>query len=101
MRIGLDFDGVLHDAKHPIPGRRMGPPMPGALEGVDALLLAKHTLTVCTARRGAEDGHVAAWLAFYGFPVALMPVTSRKPDVDLLVDDKALRFTSWPLVLPK
>lgn len=93
MRIALDFDGVIHDHKHPPQGKKMGPPMPGALEGVKALLGAGHDLTIFTARAG--DVNVKAWLRYFGFPE--LPITNIKGDWDLMVDDNAVRFDHWPV----
>ena len=100
MRITLDFDGVLHDAKHPLAGRKMGPPIDGALRGVFELRAAGHTLVIHTSRVQAEKQaqHVYAWLRFYGFPQ--IPVSVPKPVADLYVDDRGVHFTSWPLSLP-
>ena len=100
MRICLDFDGVLHDSKHPNAGRKMGPPIDGALNGVYQLQAAGHTLVLHTARAQteAQAQHIYAWLRFYGFP--RIAVSIPKPIADCYVDDKGLRFTSWPITLP-
>jgi hypothetical protein len=100
----LDFDGVLHDNLHPISGRRMGPPMPGAVEACHRLIANGNHLIVCTANhlspahpgQAARLGnHIEQWLHYWKFPVELMPVTNVKPLADVYVDDKGLAFTSW------
>ena len=98
MRVCLDFDGVLHDAQHPLKGRKMGPPIDGALAGVAALRAAGHTLVLHTVRvaTDAQAKHVYDWLRFYGFP--RIPVSVPKPMADRYVDDRAFVFVSWPLV---
>lgn len=100
MRICLDFDGVLHDAQHPLKGRKMGPPIDGALQGVYQLKAEQHTLVIHTARAQteAQAKHIYAWLLFYGFP--RIAVSVPKPIAHVYVDDRGMRFTSWPLSLP-
>lgn len=92
--ICLDFDGVLHDAANPVPGRRMGLPLPGALDAVK-FLARRHTLLIYTARVHAPDRaqHILDWLTYYGFPQ--IGVRAFKPVADLYVDDKGFRFTGW------
>lgn len=92
MWAALDFDGVLHDYLHPIAGRKMGPPLPGALEAVKSLLARGHRVTVFTSR-GNRPQHVIDWLRYYHFPE--LEVTNIKQDYDLILDDKARRFTGW------
>ena len=96
MRVCLDFDGVLHDASNPIEGRRMGPPMSGALDAVLWLWREQHEVVVCTANvlnPDAEHNHIVSWLEYYGFP--RMKVSRIKPVADCYVDDHALRFDNW------
>lgn len=95
VKICLDFDGVLHDAAHPVPGRKMGPPCDGALECVKQLLRHGHELVVETARVHNEERalHVHDWLAFYGFPA--LPISIGKPMADVYLDDKGLHHIDW------
>lgn len=99
VRICLDFDGVIHDAAHPVPGRLMGPPVEGALAAVNYLIDQGHTLVVHTARiREGDNGtHVVQWLAYWKFPE--IPVALRKPYADVYVDDKGLRFGNWDIAI--
>lgn len=95
----VDFDDVIHDRLHPLPARRMGPPMPGALEGIQRLLGAGHHVIVFTQRGDdAHRGHVEDWLRFYGFPP--LPVTNIKGAFDQILDDRATTFHSWAEVEP-
>lgn len=96
MLIALDFDGVLHDATNIPTGKRMGPPMPGALDAVRALVARGHALVVHTTR-GDIGAHVTNWLRYFEFPA--MPVTNIKPNADVFIDDRAIRFTDWPSAL--
>ena len=90
----VDFDGTIHDIKHPLPEKKMGPPIVGALEAVRALY--KRGTVIIFTQRG-NDKAVRDWLTFYGFP--RMEVTNIKPGADVYIDDKAVRFDSWALVL--
>jgi hypothetical protein len=101
MIVCLDFDGVLHDAAHPKPGRRMGPPIAGAYEAVRALLRRGHVVLVHTARAQTEAQlvHVSDWLDYYGFPNEVRVVLA-KPAADVYLDDKGLRFRGdWDATL--
>jgi hypothetical protein len=95
LTICLDFDGVLHDAAHPLPHRRMGPPLPGALAAIEELQRQGHSLTVHTARVRTEEQlrHVEDWLAYFGF--RNVPVFLLKPMADVYLDDKAMRHVEW------
>ena len=46
MVIACDFDGVIHDWKHPKPGMRMGLPIDGAKEAITSLKELGHTIIV-------------------------------------------------------
>ncbi len=78
---------------HPAPGRKMGPPVEGAHDAVLWLRSKGHQLIVFT-QRGGDPVHVQEWLAFFDFPP--LRITNIKGDYDILLDDKAVRFTSWP-----
>lgn len=95
--IALDYDRVLHNIDSPLPGRKMGAPIDGALEAT-RIPSSAHKLIVCTARN-LEPGHnhVQKWLEYYGF--GDMPVTNRKPVADCYLDDRAVHFSSWESAL--
>lgn len=90
MIIALDFDGVIHDFKHPV--KRMGPPISGAREALDEL--AGNEIIVFTQRRDLQV--VREWLDYFDFN---LEVTNMKPNADVFVDDKAIRFKSWSQTL--
>jgi phosphoglycolate phosphatase-like HAD superfamily hydrolase len=96
--IAIDFDGTLCDMNNVPAGKKMGPPMAGAVEGVNRLIELGYKPTVYTVRATsvAAAKAVAQWLAYFKFPV--MDVTNNKPNCDLYLDDKAVRFTSWEQV---
>lgn len=91
MKIGLDFDGVLHDHLNPVEGKRMGPPVAGSLDGVRDLICHGHEVVLFTVRGDAS--HVRAWLRYFDFPP--LRITDIKESFDIIVDDHALHFTDW------
>lgn len=91
MIIAVDYDGVLND-QNPDPGRKLGRPLPGALETMTGWANEGHTLIVHTVR-GDDPAHVEDWLRYFGIP--FHTVTRVKPNADVFLDDKALRFHSW------
>lgn len=94
MRIGLDFDGVLHSYVSGWTGETpTDPPVEGALEFVEWALSAGHSLFVFTSRAKDEAGRqgAEAWMASHGFP--RLKVTYQKEHADLYVDDRAARFS--------
>ena len=93
--ICLDYDRVLHAIDDPLPGRKMGPPVTGALAGVEALQQDGHKLIICTARNlgSLKKNHVTDWLDYYEFPK--IPVVKEKPVADAYCDDLGYRFCGW------
>lgn len=91
MKIGLDFDGVVHDHLHPVEGKRMGPPIEGAFDGVRSLIRHGHEVVLFTVRGDAP--HVRAWLRYFDFPP--LRITDIKESFDIILDDHAMHFTDW------
>lgn len=94
MIFAIDFDGVIHDKDHPLKGRRMGEPIEGAKETIERLRGDGATIIVFSYwahGRGAEA--IRDWLGFYEIPFD--DVTNVKPNADVFLDDRAVRFTSW------
>lgn len=94
MILAIDFDGVIHDHKNPIEGRRMGPPIIGAKEALKKYMVRGDTVIIFTVW-GDEKGQktIREWLHFYHIPFS--SVTNIKPRADVYLDDKAVRFTNW------
>lgn len=99
MILAIDFDGVLHEKDTPIPGRRMGAPLLGAEAAVTALHKSGHTIIIHTVMATTEGGRQAVidWLRYYDVP--FHDVTATKPNADVFLDDKAIRFTDWQQAL--
>ncbi len=90
--IGVDFDGVLHDANDGWQeGKTYGAAMPGSKQVVNKLIHKGYEVVVCTARDNTEP--VELWLEEKGFPK--MRVTNKKIPCLAMIDDRAIRFTQW------
>ena len=63
MIIAIDFDGTI--AEHPDPGKKIGPPLPGAIEAVKHLGKI-HTLILWTCRGGDWLEDAVLWLLEHG-----------------------------------
>jgi hypothetical protein len=94
LTLAIDFDGVIHDDKHPVEGRRMGPPIAGAKEALERYKSIGHKIIVHSVW-GDENGakHIADWLAYYKIPFHL--ITNTKPTADFYIDDRAIKFVNW------
>jgi len=99
LTLAVDFDGVLHDHKHPVTGRRMGIPFPDARPAMIKLTRQGHMLIIHTVMATTPGGTKAVedWLRYYKIPYA--SVTAIKPNADYYVDDRAIRHTDWKTTL--
>lgn len=112
--IAVDFDGVVHAySKGWQDGTIYDPPLPGALEGLTALM-DTCAVFIHTSR---DAGAVAGWLAERGFDTVLdvdgpthpkrqfwneqgtLLVTDRKLPAVAYIDDRGIRFQNWEQVL--
>lgn len=96
MILAIDYDGVIHDINNPVPGKRMGRPMPGAEDAMEDLKQAGHKLIIHSVR-GDKPKVIADWCDYYDVPYD--EITNIKPQADLYIDDKALHFDSWTQVM--
>jgi hypothetical protein len=107
MTIAIDFDGVIHAYSQGwADGTIYDPPLPGALDGLRALM-DRDSVFVFTTR---DPEQVAPWLRRYGFAarpdyddertfwdeLGTLLVTNKKLAARFYIDDRALRFESWP-----
>lgn len=92
MILAIDFDGVIHDHKNPIEGRRMGGPIEGAKEQLTEWHDSGHTIIIHSLWGGKPDA-IAKWMEYYQIPYN--EITNIKPQADYYIDDKAIRFESW------
>lgn len=93
--IAVDFDGVICNPNDVAPGKRMGNPMPGCKERMDDLKRAGHTLIIHTVRAtpDRDTQYLKDWLSFFSIPFDSIAVS--KPNADIYLDDRAIRFTDW------
>lgn len=108
MTLGIDFDGVIHAYSLGWQdGTIYDPPVPGALEGLRQLM-ENEAVFVFTAR---DVGAVSSWLLERGFSIrngydgpfwtdrGVLLVTNLKLPARAYLDDRAVRFVSWPQAL--
>jgi hypothetical protein len=109
--IGVDFDGVIHGySRGWQDGSIYDPPVPGAFDALRDLM-ATFAVFIFTARTDLED--VAGWvergsgircvpddgtIGFWGARDRIL-VTSRKVAATAYIDDRGIRFESWPQAL--
>lgn len=99
MILACDFDEVIHDKSHPLEGRRMGAPIDGAKRCLEEFRKEGHEVIVFTVMATSEHGTKAVedWMKYYEIPYD--SVTSIKPNADVFIDDKAIRFIDWDKTL--
>ncbi len=92
--IAIDMDGVVCKEERTF-DRPLADPIPGAIDSVNAIHGAGHTVIIWTARGWEQYRTTEDWLRRHGisYDVLLM----GKPIVDLFIDDRAVRFDAWPL----
>lgn len=97
--LAVDFDGVIHDFRNPIKGRRMGAPIAGVMEALKLLKSKRYTIVVFTVWGGTDQGQktIADFMKYYELPYD--EITNIKPNADYYIDDKAVRFADWAKTL--
>jgi hypothetical protein len=97
--IAIDFMGVICDPSNVPEGKKLGQPIPGALDALqdlyDTCYVIIHT-TMANTPRGRQI--VAEWLDFYDVDYHEI---SGKPKADYYLDNHALEFKSWALTKKK
>lgn len=94
MILAIDFDGVIHDNKNPIEGKRMGPPIVGAKEALQQMRETGEAIIIfCVWANDYGWKVIHDWMEFYQIPFD--DITNVKPQADVYIDDKALKFESW------
>lgn len=96
MILAIDFDNVVHDQKHPLPGGRMGAPIEGAADAMYDLKQQGHKLIIHSVG-GGNSKYISDWLEYYEIPYDL--ITNIKPNADYYLDDKAVHFDNWDQAL--
>jgi hypothetical protein len=100
MKILIDFDGVIHDFKNPIQGRRIGAPIEGTKESLQSMKSRGFEIVIFTVW-GDEKGQktIRDFMNYYELPFD--SVTNIKENADWYIDDKAIHFDNWQSVLQK
>jgi hypothetical protein len=101
--LGIDFDGVVHRySRGWQDGTIYDPPVDGALDALIHLRTLGYRLALYTtrAREPERIEQIRQWLAEYGFPATLFDeITASKPLAVAYIDDRAIRFYTWPQAL--
>lgn len=93
MVFAIDFDGTIHDWRHPEPGHKMGPPFPYAQEALLALHMAGHKIIIHSCNRPEV---IEKWMKYFSIPYDYIWDERGKPVADVYIDDNAIRFeNNW------
>lgn len=93
MILAIDFDGTIHDNLNPVPGMRMGEPMPGAKEALEDYRARGWEIHVYTIWEPRSHNVIMDWMDYYSLPFDM--VTNRKQHADVYIDNRAVRFIDW------
>ncbi len=103
--VAVDFDGVLHSYVTPWSNEYTipDPPVPGAIEWLQAMLAGGLDVVIFTTRGRTPAGRDAVhlWLAKHWPEAPQLQVTAEKPPALAYLDDRAIRFEGpgrWPTV---
>jgi capsule biosynthesis phosphatase len=108
MRLVIDLDGTICPIKQKHESYADVSPLPGAVERLSELKSAGHYIIISTARNMATQesnlGRVIKsvgkitldWLEKHQIPYD--EIYFGKPNADLYIDDRALRFEQWESV---
>lgn len=93
--LAIDFDGVIHNDKEPVEGKTLGLPIEGAKEALRKLKNEDgHKIIIFSVK---PPNVIEDWMRHFDIPYDR--ITTLKPEADLYIDDKALRFFTWSLTL--
>lgn len=90
--VAVDFDGVVHQGPHGLPGKVEGTLVPDAAKGLKALAQG-HRIVLLTARTDLDA--VQVWLQAQGVMQYISDVTNIKPAAAAYIDDRAFHFENW------
>lgn len=100
MIIAVDFDNVIYDHDGVWrAGELTRDPVLGAPESLASLRAAGHKIVINSTRNWNKHHRerIAAWMQLHGIQYDEIP--THKPCADVYIDDKAMRFTTWPEAL--
>ena len=96
MQIIIDIDGTICAEEKEF-RRALAVPIKGAKEAVNSLKKNGHTIIFYSARIWAEYEMTIDWLNKHGF--LFDQLILGKPQGDVWIDDRAIRFSSWTEVI--
>ena len=99
MNICVDFNHTIHDADHPITGRKMGAPMDYTKQALTLLKERGFRIIVFTTWKPKSFKAIEDFMKYYELPFD--EVTNIKPEAEYYIDNKAIQFTNWQEVLPQ
>ena len=110
-RVVIDLDGTICPIKEPDETYDSLLPLPGAVDRIRELRAAGYYVIIVTARNMATcEGNLGRvmknvgqltlnWLSQHG--VEYDEIFFGKPNADLYIDDRGLRFRSWDQITPE
>jgi hypothetical protein len=95
MIIAVDFDSTIHNPFEVKKGYKMGVPIKDSIESIRKLKSEGHYVIIFPtwADTIQKRQAIVDWLDYFKVPYD--DVTSTKPDADVYIDDRGLRFTTW------
>lgn len=99
LRLAVDFDGVCHDPLTKRKGYKLGQPIPGARVALKQLykegaIIVIHSVWADTQQKCEA---ISNWCRYFDVPYDF--ITNQKPDADVYLDNKAIRFEDWDQAL--
>ena len=108
MRIVIDLDGTICPVKQADQSYAELEPLPGAAERIKELRANGHYIIIATARNMATcDGNMGKVMKNIGlitlewlknFDIEYDEIYFGKPNAEVYIDDRAIRFTAWETV---
>jgi len=98
MQIIIDLDGTICTEEKMF-SRSLAQPIHDAIESVNNLYDQGNIIIIYTARNWIEYEMTAHWLQTNG--VKYHQLVMGKPQGDVWIDDRAIRFKNWQVTLKK
>jgi len=98
MIIAIDFDGPIHNPQAVIKGQKLGIPTEGAKESLEEL--HKTDKIIIFTNRATNFSATKAVADFLDhFEIPYDDITNIKPNADVFIDDKAMKFINWEHIM--
>lgn len=99
LRLAIDFNGVIEDPDNKEKGYKMGKPIAGAVEALQELktrgnIIVIHSIWADSEKKVQAMGE---WCRYFSIPYDF--ITNKKPNCDVYLDNKAIRFEDWDQAL--